>query len=464
MPNSSSSPAFHALIDYEDEYVHPLILEALNKQLPVSSFKVITSLDELPSASVPVLQYCAYDNADFEHVLSHPSTSLLNSYIFRKALIRKHYLSRTVEHWAVKAQDRGQLLLRHVKPSVPFELDYVEFLDEALMDCYDLADSFVKNEGRNAEEKEWWILKPGMCDRGQGLRIFESEERLRQIFEEWEGNEPDSEEEEEEKEEKKAEDSENKISTEEQQKKLDNAVIVSQIRHFIAQPYITSPLLLPSMNNRKFHIRTYVLSVGALKVYVYREMLALFAQHPYREPWEAATDDPTDDLTRHLTNTCLQDSAGFPTADSVRRFWDLEDLTDTPLDSIDKGMNWKESVYDQICAVTGEIFQAAARTMMMHFQTLPNAFEIFGVDFLVDASGNVWLLELNSFPDFKQTGEYLKEKVIGGLLEAVVDAAIKPFFFRAEGEEGSSEAQNLAEGQETKGGLRLAKVLDMGRL
>lgn len=452
IPSSSSSPTFYALVEYEDEYVQPLIIQSLNKQLPASSFKLITSMDELPSESSPVLQYRAYDNSDFEHVLSHPSTSLLNSYIFRKALTRKHYLSRTVENWTVKSKDNARLLLHHVKPSVPFELDYVEFLDEALMDCYDLADSFAKNEELKPEEKEWWILKPGMCDRAQGIRIFESEDRLRQIFEEWEENEPDSEEEEE---------AEEGGEEEEITAKMDNAVITSQIRHFIAQPYILSPLLLPSMDNRKFHIRTYVVSVGALKVYVYREMLALFAQHTYREPWEAASDDATIDLSRHLTNTCLQDSADFPTVDSVRRFWDLEDLANTPLSGIEKGSNWKESVYDQICAVTGEIFEAAARTMTTHFQTLPNAFEIFGVDFLVDSSANVWLLELNAFPDFKQTGNYLKEKVIGGLLEAVVDAAVKPFF-DAQGK-SSSEAQNLAEGEETKGGLRLAKVLDMGK-
>jgi tubulin---tyrosine ligase len=78
--------------------------------------------------------------------------------------------------------------------------------------------------------------------------------------------------------------------------------------------------------------------------------------------------------------------------------------------------------------VTGEVFEAAAREQVVHFQTLPNAFEIFGVDFLVDAEGNVWLLELNAYPDFKQTGDGLQDTVVGVLFQEVIKTAVKPFF------------------------------------
>ncbi|KAI5281004.1 hypothetical protein KEM54_003465, partial [Ascosphaera aggregata] len=351
-------------------------------------------------------------------------------------------------------------LVKHVKPACTFELDYAEFLDDALIDCYELVESFQSNDGREPKDREWWILKPGMSDRGQGIRIFDSEDRLRGIFEEWEANSPpdDEEEEEEEDDEEEKEENENEkqegkdsdaaAASEEKTITLENGVVTSQLRHFIAQPYITGPLLLPSQGNRKFHIRTYVVAVGSLRVYVFREMLALFAEKEYKEPWE---DDSISDLTRHLTNTCIQDGAGLPTYNSVKRFWSLDD--DVPGIHSD----WKDKVYEQICCITGEIFKAAARGMMIHFQTLPNSFEVFGVDFLVDRTGNTWLLELNAFPDFKQTGDELRDRVIGKLFESVVDAAVKPFFNLP------SEAAKLAVKEETEMGLRLVTNPKLGK-
>lgn len=47
---------------------------------------------------------------------------------------------------------------------------------------------------------------------------------------------------------------------------------------------------------------------------------------------------------------------------------------------------------------------------------------------MVDQDGTVWLLEMNAYPDFAQTGEELKEAVVGRLFEETVDVAVKPFF------------------------------------
>ena len=379
------------------------MIQALQRRLGDTGFQQIPSISSLPDPSSTVFQFCEYERLDFEHASWNSSTSLINAYVIRKALIRKHYLSTTIEHWVSKHPD--SLLRNHFKFASEFELDFAEFLDDALLEEYELRDSLEKNEERLDHEKEWWILKPGMSDRGQGIRLFSSEDQLRGIFEEWEANDLDED------------------SGSESARDLDgpvtNGVSISQLRHFIAQPYIDPPLLLPSSSNRKFHIRTYVLAVGALKVYVFKEMLALFAAKPYCPPWEM--EDEVADLGRHLTNTCFQEG-GSTNEGSVRRFWQLDDRV--PGLSPD----WKDKVYNQICAVTGEVFEAAARGMMVHFQTLPNSFELFGVDFLVDHTGNAWLLELNAFPDFAQTGEELKEAVVGRLFEETVDVAVKPFF------------------------------------
>ena len=90
--------------------------------------------------------------------------------------------------------------------------------------------------------------------------------------------------------------------------------------------------------------------------------------------------------------------------------------------------------------------------MPVHFQTLPNAFEVFGLDFMVDASGEVWLLEVNAFPDFKQTGGDLKA-IVGGFWEGVVRFAVAPFFGVEEVLQGKGEEE----------GMTLVKDIDLGR-
>jgi hypothetical protein len=423
--NSAMLP-FLALVDYEDPYVQPLIIQAFEKLLPSNSYVFIESTKDGLRKDCPLLQFCAYEAIRFERALENQN-SLINAYIIRKALIRKHYLSNTIHTWTTKHP--GSVLKQHFKQAVEFEVDYAEFLDDALLEAYELRESFEENQVLEPNEREWWILKPSMTDRGQGIRLFSTEEELTAIFEEWDPPDTDGED----------EADENILHGEDGLSKMQNVdgrvndITTSQLRDFIAQSYIHPPLLLPSFGNRKFHIRTYVLSVGALKVYVYRPMLALFAAQPYAPPWEQS------DLKAHLTNTCLQDTGNREGA--VHSFWDL-DGTVPVINSED----WKNDVFKQICSVTGELFLAAAKNNAVHFQPLPNAFELFGLDYLVDGSGSAFLLEVNAFPDFKQTGSALKA-LVAGLFDEVVDVAIKPFFG--------------IEGGKPDGTERMRKVLDI---
>ncbi|MCJ1464600.1 hypothetical protein MMC07_003213 [Pseudocyphellaria aurata] len=452
MPVSKPSTSrFYALIDYKDTYVQPLILEALRSTLPSTSYTLIPSISSLPSPTSPFLQITSYENIEFSHLLGHPSTSFANAYIIRKALIRKHYLAHTVSAWCSKYPT--SLLKDHVKQTLDFELDYAEFLDEALLEAYELHDSFARNAERSPEDpEEWWILKPGMSDSGQGIRIFSSEAQLRAIFEEWEPDPSDLD-----------SDSESAGAQEFQSptapRSSTDGIITSQLRHFIVQPYIHPPLLLPSCQNRKFHLRSYVLALGALRVYVYKELLALFAPLPYTSPSASSPFDPQI----HLTNTCLHNntSSPLPPAGTVSLFSALPSsrppspsqppqppTTTTRIDP-----DWKPHAWTQIAAATAELFLAAARTQSTHFQPLPNAFEVFGLDWLLDAHGHAWLLEVNAFPDFAQSGgeegdnedgtEGRKGKgkggkgVVRGFWNAVVRLLVAGFF----GGEGGDEEQ-----------------------
>lgn len=101
-------------------------------------------------------------------------------------------------------------------------------------------------------------------------------------------------------------------------------------------------------------------------------------------------------------------------------------------------------------------------------QPLPNAFEIFGCDFLVDETFNVSLLEINACPDFAQTGTEL-QGVIDHLFQETVDQVVLPFFRRQECSDGDLQGgqsesidttgANLASLSERDRGLR--KILDM---
>ena len=185
--------------------------------------------------------------------------------------------------------------------------------------------------------------------------------------------------------------------------------------------------------------------MGALKVYVYKPMLALFAAKPYLPPWEASNTE--DALRAHLTNTCLQESGDRE--GSVGLFWELSDnlpsTSATTADCSEIG-SWKEQIYAQIKDITAETFEAAARGMMVHFQPLPNAFEVFGLDFMV-ARGEegelvTYLLEVNAFPDFRQTGDELKG-LVGGLWEDVVGVGVLPFFGLGGMEKGTERLERV---------------------
>ena len=444
-PEYTLDEPLYALVAYEDAYVQPIILNALKALVPEDRLHLLTaapgatlptaeqpvSLKELlssaaaPAPSPKVLQITPYEVIDFDYAASHSKSAMINSYMIRKALIRKHFLAGTVDQWVAKRPE--SVLRAHVKRTDTFEVDYAEFLDDALIESFDLRASLDENEAReNESERQWWILKPSMSDRGQGIRLFSTADELQAIFDGWEeeGNADID-----------ADDDHN------------DAVAAADLRHFVAQPYIHPPLLLPGTDGRKFHIRVYVLCIGALKVYVHRDMLALFAATPYAAPWETTAEgDDTPDLSAHLTNTCLQDEADK--GDSVRKFWELEAPQEGLLDRI----------FDQICRVTGEVFEAAAVAAPIHFQALPHAFEVFGLDFLVsegDAGPTAWLLEVNAFPDFRQTGTGLQE-VVAQFWADTLRLVVREIA-------SAGENRDDEDSKDKKTGLVLVKDVDLGR-
>lgn len=464
-----SDETLYALVSYEDPYVQPIILDALKAAVPESQLHLLTAapgatkptaeepvslkalLDDVvaekPDTPLKTLQITPYEVIDFDYAASHAASTVINSYTFRKALIRKHFLASTVEQWIAKRPQ--SVLATHVQRTESFEVDYAEFLDDALIEAFDMRASLEENdEKEDISERQWWILKPSMSDRGQGIRLFSTMDELRGIFDGWEAEQEEAGEE----------------GYGDDEDDHNDAVAAADLRHFVVQPYIHPPLLLPGTDGRKFHIRVYVLCVGALRVYVHRDMLALFAAKAYTPPWETESsgdsdeDEHTPDLAAHLTNTCLQDEADK--GDSVRRFWDLEEGEGGSDGSL------KEVIFDQICQVTGEIFEAAAVGTPIHFQPLGHAFEVYGLDFLVSTSPTgsstspsptAWLLEVNAFPDFRQTGTGLMD-VVAQFWKDTLRLVVRQQVF---GQGGGGD--DSAEDKSDLGGLVLVKDVALGR-
>lgn len=454
MANISNDPVFNITVD-QNSYLYPHIKSAISTKFPNSQIISVlpSDQDKEPKPSTEnqlTVHYGEYEDLDFDRLSTDPNYFGC-SYIYRKGIIRKHFLSHTIAMYTAKHPD--SILVQAAPETFQLQVDYAEFLDDSLDESFELRRELEINEEN--EVRKSYILKPGMSDKGQGIRIFQTIAGLQRIFDEFEEDETETDDDEDEDEDKNNDVADNmKNLSISNDSGYDNNVITSQLRHFIVQEYYDSPLLLPAYSNRKFHIRVYVVCIGALKVYVYKNMLALFASTPYvkptaskspKETTEDNNDNDDDDdesdkdyqegeyipLDGHLTNTCLQPSSSDSTEpendDFVHLFWDLEDLSDSN----------KTHIYNEICETTGDLFRAAVGAGSINFAPLDNAFEIYGVDFLVNAPTDndnlphVKLLEVNAYPDFKQTGDKLT-RIIGTLFSEVFETAVKPYISKSE--------------------------------
>jgi len=199
-----------AFVDWPHATLTKSLVERALKSLPhpIKIESVLPKDFTSDSPAQKLIQWAAYDSIDHELTARARDTVLSSSYTFRKALIRKHFLSRTIHSYVTKHPDSP--LVRAVPRTWEIELTFADELDEMWTDeLFDLA-KFLEEPG-NAMPR-WCILKPGMADRGMGIRLFDSKDGLQSIFEKFEENED-------------AEDEEDG----------NTGIIVSQLRHFVVQ-------------------------------------------------------------------------------------------------------------------------------------------------------------------------------------------------------------------------------------
>jgi tubulin---tyrosine ligase len=150
-----------------------LVKNAISTQF--ADIQYVDTPPEVPQDTL--LQWSTYDAINHELAAAHPNRVFSSSYTIRKALIRKHFLHRTVKGFTAK--NPTSILTRSVPETWDLEIAFPDELDELWADdLYDLAESMDENP------TQWWLLKPGMADRGSSIKIFRTKDELAAIFEE----------------------------------------------------------------------------------------------------------------------------------------------------------------------------------------------------------------------------------------------------------------------------------------
>lgn len=377
-----------AIIGIQDDYTRNIIIKSLKTILPnLQILEFTQSIGSSLISSSKILFWLEYEDIEFDQVMSNKQTQMINTYCIRKGLIRKANLNYNIQKYISK--NPNSILKKSTPETWYFEVIHIDYLDEALEEIFEVVQECKENNERIEEEKVKFILKPSLGNKGAEIKIFYSIKQLRNVFE---GNKTlDDKEDHDEDEEKEVEGGVEELREVEEAEVVEEVEEVDgdedeeddesmfHIREWVIQRYISNPLLI---KNRKFHIRSYILAISNLRVYLYKEMLALFALNSY-----SSTD--INNALSHLTNTCLQiNENSFKESNQVKLFWDLsseEEISENDL----------EIIFDQIKLILNNCFDSVANEVI-HFMPLENAFELFGFDFLVDQHKNVYLLEANS--------------------------------------------------------------------
>eukprot|EP00455_Lapot_gusevi_P007006 TRINITY_DN13009_c0_g1_i2.p1 TRINITY_DN13009_c0_g1~~TRINITY_DN13009_c0_g1_i2.p1 ORF type:complete len:403 (-),score=82.23 TRINITY_DN13009_c0_g1_i2:325-1533(-) len=312
---------------------------------------------------------------------------LVNHHLFRSALVRKDLLARMAS------------ALPDSEPLVPF---MPRTVSGSISTQPHLLDDF---RSTMQSEPGYWLLKPNNGSNGRGLHLVSSENET-----EWQ--------------------------------QVAQAIATdpaSQI--WCLQKYIERPLLIGAMGH-KFHIRGFLL-IDGFDYYLYRDFVALCSAVPYAlnptnavsitdsqagpgntlPPEEKSHADhewqgfsPSQPPAMHITNFSLQSNL------EATRYADHHRLCRAELEQ-ELGVEMvQRMVQDMITIMTVLLRHVSGHPKL--FLPFQQCFELFGLDWLVDHQGKVWLLEINANPGFNHHASKhhtLTHKIAQDLLALTVD-------------------------------------------
>jgi tubulin---tyrosine ligase len=378
---SSSTPPFPCVLSIECAYFARHVRKALRNR------PYINVVDRVPNNhELKYLALTEYEEAPWDDVFTGRAIS--NNICIRKGLSRKAQFSKymakhiskcpacpltSIIPYTLVVDTMGVF---HDRPSW---LDLPSALSEALVDV----DEAVSNSPGS-----FWILKPSMANKGAEVFIVKEVDEVETVLKTW-----------------------------------------KNVGQWVFQKYMSSPLLIckaPLENGKrsheghKFHLRVYCLLNGAAEVFVLNEALVLLAVQPYLR-------DQIENRFSHITNTCVgSESISFDADKHVKTLSELGTILveDGTCSSTSDAAKIVDQIYTDIKTSIHHVF-AGLEGEFNGLQALPSAFELYGVDFLVDEKFYVHLLEFNPTPDVKQTGDRL-DYIIENLTEDMFRKCVDP--------------------------------------
>ena len=148
------TPRIPALVKIDAAYTHEKILRALQQFSDILDVQSVDS-DEVPAEWRRIqhaprkLLWMEYEDLPWESLIARgdPNDSnrtVFNSYCIRKGLIRKAEFAYIVQKYLAK---RPQSILHRAIPGTYLlEVDHPDYLDESLMDCFEVDEILTQNE------------------------------------------------------------------------------------------------------------------------------------------------------------------------------------------------------------------------------------------------------------------------------------------------------------------------------
>ena len=242
------------------------------------------------------------------------------------------------------------------------------------------AEALAARVGRvSSNTEELWILKPTNGSVGQGIRVVRRGGVMEAVRE------------------------------------ITQGVLEEEEDTHVVQRYVENPALVAG---RKFDLRVYGLLVrpasGQWRSYMCKEGYARVSKQAY-------SADTLEDMDVHVTNRCFPKEEYFKKAPLIDKLQMSAVLSGLVVEGGHRG------VWEQLKSSTGRMLALVSLDLMgkMDLATFPGIsfYQLFGLDFLVDAAGRVHLMEINSNPNMGAGSPVdiaAKAQAVAGALDLVM--------------------------------------------